>query len=161
MASTKKLERSRRKTQENIPEFDYQSHTKIPFSQEKFLSNEKNKDKLIKTISAKLQSQGYLCKQAAEDADADIINTSIQMAEGDNEMVIVVGQDIDLLVLLNQLNSNNHNIYLQKVGSGNTKDLFYTSNSFKHDSFKNQVAFLHCFSGCDTISAFAGKGKKQ
>ena len=67
----------------------------------------------------------FFCIQAAEEADADIINTSIEIAQH-NKTVIVVGQDIDLLVLLNQLNSNNYNIYFHKPGSGNVKDLFYT-----------------------------------
>lgn len=109
----------------------------------------------------RLQSQGFFCKQVEEDADADIIKTSIEVARDTNKTVIVVGQDIDLLVLLNQLNSNNHDIYFLKPGSGNGKNLFFTSNSFKHESFKNIVAFLHCFSGCDTTSGFAGKGKKS
>ncbi|CAH0552820.1 unnamed protein product [Brassicogethes aeneus] len=38
--STKRGERSLRKTSDNIPEFDYQNHTKIPFLQENFLSND-------------------------------------------------------------------------------------------------------------------------
>ncbi|CAH1113884.1 unnamed protein product [Psylliodes chrysocephalus] len=109
----------------------------------------------------RLQSQGFSCKQAEEDADADIIKTSIEIARDTNKTVIVVGQDIDFLVLLNQLTSNNHDIYFLKPGSGNVKDLFFTSNSFKYESFKNIVAFLHCFSGCDTTSGFAGKGKKS
>ncbi|CAH1102834.1 unnamed protein product [Psylliodes chrysocephalus] len=71
--STKKGERSRRKTSDNIPEFDYQNHTKIPFLKEKFLSNEKHKDKIIKALMKRLQSQEFSCKQAEEDADADII----------------------------------------------------------------------------------------
>lgn len=41
------------------------------------------------------------------------------------------------------------------------KDQFFTSNSFKYESLKNIIAFLHCFSGCDTTSGFAGKGKKS
>ncbi|KYN08839.1 hypothetical protein ALC57_19060, partial [Trachymyrmex cornetzi] len=98
-------------------------------------------------------------KQATEDADADIVNTSIEIAKN-NQTVVIVGQDIDLLVLLHQLNPKNYDIYFQKSGPGNVKDLFYTSNCFKHKSVKNVVAFLHGFSGCDTISAFAGKGKK-
>jgi len=61
---------------------------------------------------------------------------------------------------LRKVNSENYNIYFQKVGTENTKDLFYTSNSFKHESLKNIVAFLHCFSGYDTMSGFTGKGKK-
>jgi hypothetical protein len=126
--------------------------------QEKFLSNEKNKDKIIKTLMERLQSQGFSCKQAEEDADADIIKTSIEIARDTNKTVIVVGQDIDLL---DQFNSNNYDIYFLKPGSGNVKDLFFMSSSFKYESFKNIVAFLHCFSGCDTISGFAGKGKKS
>jgi len=53
VTSTKKMERTRRKASEIIPEFNYQSHTKIPFAQEKFLSNEKNKDKLIVNVIIK------------------------------------------------------------------------------------------------------------
>ncbi|KAG5877349.1 hypothetical protein JTB14_005149 [Gonioctena quinquepunctata] len=87
--STKRGERNRRKTSDNIPEFDYQNHTKIPFSQEKFLSNEKNKDKIIKSLMKTLQSQGFSCKQVEEDADADIIKTSIEVARDTNKTVIV------------------------------------------------------------------------
>lgn len=36
------------------------------------------------------------------------------------------------------------------------KDLFFTSNSFKYESFKN-IAFQHCFSGYDATSGFAEK----
>lgn len=36
----------------------------------------------------------------------------------------------------------------------------YSSNSFKFECYKSIVAFLHCFTGCDTVSGFAGKGKK-
>lgn len=130
---TKKAERSRRKTSASIPTFDFQRHTKIPCTPEKFLSNEQNKKKLIQTLTEKFQSERFLCKQAEEDADALIINTAIEIAEDPTKIIVIVGQDIDLLVLLNQLNSNNFNIYFHKPGSGNTKDTFYTSNSFKHE----------------------------
>lgn len=157
---TKQSERVRRKPVENIPEFQYQLHTRIPFTQQKFLSNKRNKDKLIKTLIEKFESEGFSCKQAKEDADVEIINTSIQVFEDTEKIVVVVGQDIDLLVLLNQFHSKKGNIYFHKPGAGNVKDLFYTSNSFKHKSLSSFVALLHCFSGCDTTSAFAGKGKK-
>lgn len=85
--STKKGERSRRKKLDIIPEFSYQSPTKIPFVQEKFLSNEKNKDKMIKTLMKRLQSQGFICKLAKEDADADIVKTSKEIARDTNKTV--------------------------------------------------------------------------
>lgn len=158
---TKNAERQRRKnTVQVIPAFEYQSYTKIPFSQEKFLSNIRNKNKFIKTLSEQLQLNGFECKQAQEDADAEIVYKAIQKAREDpNRMVIIVGQDIDLLVLLNQFNETDLNIYFFKPGSGKIDDLYFTSNSFNHVSYKKYVAFLHCFSGCDTTSGFAGKGK--
>ncbi|CAB3252053.1 unnamed protein product [Arctia plantaginis] len=39
----------------------------------------------------RLQSQGFSCKQAEEDADADSIKTSIEIARDTNKTVIVVG----------------------------------------------------------------------
>lgn len=134
-------------------------NTNIPFSQEKFLSNQNNKNNLIITITNKLQSEGFLCKRAPEDADVLIVNTAIQLAKQD-KTVIIVGQDIDLLVLLHQLNSNGLDIYFHKPGSSNVKDSFYTSHCFKHEPYTSVIAFLHAFSGCDTTSSFAGKGKK-
>lgn len=35
----------------------------------------------------------------------------------------------------------------------------YNAHSFKHERYRPIVAFLHCFTGCDTGSAYAGKGK--
>lgn len=159
--STKETERLRRKNQTNIPTFEYQNHTKIPFLQDKFLSNDKNKNKLIGTLSEIFQKEGFICKQAQEDADSLIIHTSIEVSVSTGKTVIVVGQDIDLLVLLTQLNSDDLDIYFHKPGSGNVKDYFYTSNSFKHVAYKDKIAFIHSFTGCDTTSAFAGKGKKM
>lgn len=62
--------------------------------------------------------------QAEGAADADIIKTSIEAAKNTNKTVILVGQDIDLLVVLNQLNATNY-IYLLKPGSGTVKDNFF------------------------------------
>ncbi|KYN14791.1 hypothetical protein ALC57_12999 [Trachymyrmex cornetzi] len=70
---TKQSERSRRNKSANVPTFEYQDISKIPFSQDKFLSNVNNKKNLIKTISDKLQSERFLCKQAPEDADVLIV----------------------------------------------------------------------------------------
>jgi len=62
------------------------------------------------------------------------------------------------LVLLCQLVPENLNVFFKKVGTAKVKDYFFDYNSFKHD--RKIVAFLHSFTGCDTTSGFAGKGKK-
>lgn len=170
--STKTIERLRRQSSSNSPAFELEPHTKITTTQDKFLSNEKNKVELIKRLSEAFRYEGLLIKQAKEDADALIVNTAIEIAEkykivnaatGEVEYsknVIIVGQDIDLLVLLHQLNSNDAPVYFLKCGTGNVEDSMYSSNCFKYEKFRFVIAFIHCFTGCDTISSFAGKGKK-
>lgn len=170
--STKGVERSRRKGISTVPDFIIEVNRKVPYLQEKFLSNDKNKNGLIKKLCQVFKDHQYSCRQAPEDADLLIINTALEIVEKYKvinestgiiqytKTVIVVGQDIDLLVLLNQFGSSYQNIYLLKPGSGKVNDAFYLSKSFKHDDYCSLVAFLHCFTGCDTTSAFAGKGKK-
>lgn len=165
-SSTKGIERLRRKNVSVVPNLEFDDNTKIPYSQEKFLSNESNKNKLIKKIISKfnVSNLNLQCQQAEEDADRLIVLTAITTAKHKNMIsplktvkVVIIGQDIDLLVLLCQLNTENCNIFFCKVGAGNVEDMYFDSNSYLHE--KRFVAFVHCFSGCDTTSAFAGKGK--
>lgn len=134
-------------------------HTKVTLTRKQFLSNEKNKIELIKHLSKAFTFEHFSIKQAEEDADSLIINTAIEIAKINNKNVVVVAEDIDLLVLLNQLNSTDANIYFLKPGVGNVIDAAYTSNSFKEEKCRSIIAFLHCFSGCNTTSGFAGKEK--
>ncbi|KYN02063.1 hypothetical protein ALC62_07132 [Cyphomyrmex costatus] len=172
-SSTKTAERSRRKSTSVVPAFIVEPQTKITLSQARFLSNEKNKKELIKELSRIFRFEGYTVRQAEEDADSLIIYTAIEIAEKNKivktttgvaeykKTVVVVGQDIDLLVLLNQLNSSDASIYFLSPGAANTNDSIYSSNSFQHKDYRSIIAFLHCFSGCDTNSGFAGKGKRK
>lgn len=54
-------------------------------------------------LALELQSAGFSYAQCEEDVDFLIVSTAIKLAEA-NKPVIVVGQNIDRLVLLNQLN---------------------------------------------------------
>lgn len=156
--STKANERSRRKVSVIPNVNDLQDQIQISFTPTAFLSNENNKNKLIQILCTELRSVGFTCAQAEEDADYLIIDTAIKIASAD-KTVVVVGQDIDLLVLLTQLNVENKNIFFCKVGTSTIKDAYYSSDSFNHDSLGKYVAFLHSFTGCDTTSGFTGKGK--
>lgn len=171
-SSTKTIERLRRKSSLSIPAFQLELHTQITVSKDKFLANENNKIELIKQLSKAFRFHGYQVEQAAEDADVLIVNTAIEIAEknknintvtGETEFkktVMIIGQDVDLLVLLHQLNTQLAPIYFVKVGSGNVNDRIYSSNCFKEEKYRPYIALLHCLSGCDTISSYAGKGKK-
>lgn len=61
----------------------------------------------------RLQSQVLFCKQAEEDYNADIINSLIQIDRYNKITDLILVQDIDLLVILNQLNSNNYGIFIK------------------------------------------------
>jgi len=75
----------------------------------------------------------------------------------------MVGEDIDLLVLVTTLSpSSCTNIYFLKPGKLKLDHLCYSANNLKYSKHvKDNILFLHAFSGCDTTSAFFRKGKIQ
>lgn len=88
----------------------------LTIAQTPFLSNIQNKTRLINMLSSYLISKGYIIKQANDDADTTIVNVAITMAQ--NNFVIVVGEDIDLLVLLIALTPVQYQIIFLKPGNG-------------------------------------------
>ena len=97
-------------------------------------------------------------------ADVQIIRTAIQISEK-NEQVLVVGQDVDLVVLLAALSPDEKDILFLKEAIGNVKQRMYSSRDLQSSSIirnlKKSILFIHAISGCDTTSGFFGKGKQQ
>ncbi|KMQ83313.1 hypothetical protein RF55_20359 [Lasius niger] len=88
-------------------------------NQTKFLSNDKNKRRLIEYLSKHLQTAGVAVKQADHDADRLIVTTAI--AESiQHDKVVTVGEDIDLAVLMIGLTHADRNIHFFKQGRGKT-----------------------------------------
>lgn len=130
-----------------------------PVSQEKFLSSENNKRSLISMLMTKFQENNYKAKQAVEDADVLIIQTAIDMSSSFTR-VFVVGEDIDLLVLLTAKARDLDNIFLLKPARGKVAETLYSTRSLKYkDTVANNILFLHAISGCDTTSALFNQGK--
>ena len=71
----------------------------------------------------------------------------------------IIGEDIDLLVILTQ-HAPINTIYFLKPGKGNVNDCIYDSNSFKYLKVKELIGFPHAFTGCDT-SCFFKQGKNK
>lgn len=99
-------------------------------------------------------------KQATEDADLLIITTALEKSPY-HENVVIVGQDIDLLVILSIQPLQFENVYILKPGTNTTAQALYNRNSFKHLEFQHLLGFVHAFSGCDTTSAFYNIGKTK
>lgn len=70
----------------------------------------------------RLKNEGFGDKQADEDADTLIVNTTIEESN-QNETVIIVREGPDLLVILTTLNGSRSNIYFQKPGKGKTQKI--------------------------------------
>ncbi|GBM90433.1 hypothetical protein AVEN_124682-1 [Araneus ventricosus] len=85
--------------------------------QEHFLSNDCNKERFIAMLSVKLESEGFLVKQVTEDPD-HLIVTSVIVAAEEHKCAILVGDDIDLLIILTALASPSANIFFLIKGKG-------------------------------------------
>lgn len=94
--STKNMERNRR-VKNTSADILFDENMVLTVAQTLFLSNFRNKSRLIQMLSSYLIGKGYIIKQANDDADTVIIvNEAIKRAH--SQYVVVVGQDIDLLV---------------------------------------------------------------
>jgi len=128
-------------------------------TQEKSLSNTENKIRLITMLTEKLTS-GILVHRAENDADLLIVNTAIRNPD-DNIQVVVIGEDIDLLILLLTLSPPKNTIIFEKPGRGKIETRSYAVGSLK-EHFKNVIQyfmFIHAIGGCYTTSASFKQGK--
>ena len=157
--STKRFEQQRRYEKSKCPEFVFDENMKATVTQEQFLSNDKNKIRLISILKTFFEKAGCAVYIAEDDADLLIINKAIQKSS--NIQVTVVGEDVDLLVLLIALTPENKNIYFLKPGSGKIAKKVFSSNDLQKQYFniKNTILLAHAFSGCDSTSAIFRKGK--
>lgn len=97
-------------------------------------------------------------RQATEDADTVIVNEALSLAER-TETVVVVGEDIDLLVILTGL-CQRENVFFLKPGKGNVPPTTYSPvHALQNKTIKEHIMFLHAMSGCDTTSAPYNQGK--
>lgn len=105
-----------------------------------------------------------IIEEAVEDADKLIVDTALGLSK-EHSSVMIVGEDVDLLVLLTALGPNHTNIFLRKPGRGNIREKVFTSSSLaKKYNTPNIIKYLlvlHAFSGCDTTSAPYNLGKMK
>ncbi|GBN72923.1 hypothetical protein AVEN_262301-1 [Araneus ventricosus] len=83
-------------------------------SQDNFLSNYKNKQRLINLLCVNFEKEGFVVKQAEEDANYLIIKSVLEI-EKRSQRVVVVGEDIDLLVIM-AASINSENIFFLSLG---------------------------------------------
>ncbi|XP_072153362.1 uncharacterized protein [Bemisia tabaci] len=160
--STKSAERCRRYSLKKCPDLMFSEDTPLTLAQDLFLSNEKNKARLICLLSKHLTTGSQIkVYQAEDDADTLIVNKAISVVRETNKQVAIVGEDIDLLVLMVALTPAPSDVPLLKPGKGKNAAQIFSANELQtsNANLKKSILFIHAVSGCDTTSAFRGKGK--
>lgn len=104
---------------------------------------------------------GISVQQAFEDADVTIVTTAITQS-CIFDTVEIVGEDIDLLVILLGLAPQSRNIFFRKPAKGKVPPSLYSPSALGcSESVATNILFLHAFSGCDTTSSFFNIGKSK
>lgn len=156
-AGIKSYERLKRARANRGTQVVFEKDMTVTLTQAKFLSNDRNKDRLINFLMIQLKDAGIAVEQALEDADRLIAMTAIDQLNV-HKKVVVVGEDVDLMVLLIALTPVHQEIFLVKPGSGKVGNKLYSTK--QHHHFKDSILVSHAFTGCDTTSAILHKGKK-
>lgn len=141
-------------------EIIFDIHTKITFSQANFLSNVKNKKKLIELLCVELENANIQTKISTENLERLIVKTAMEVVS-ESVMIKIYSQNVDVLVILTQLAPFEKNILFVKCNTGRTPTETFNMFSFKHEVLKPIIAFLHIFSGCDTTSSFYRQNKNK
>jgi len=82
------------------PDVNFDATTTVVCEQESFLTNDSNKDKLIKLLMSGIKANEISTVQSSGDADVDIASTALKFASSQELAVAVVADDTDILVLL-------------------------------------------------------------
>lgn len=85
----------------------------IPATQQQFLANGHNKSHFISMLSGKTEKVEV--KQADNDADVLFVETAIELFSTTNT-IMVIGQNIDILVLLTERTAKNSVVYFLQPG---------------------------------------------
>ncbi|KAG5877242.1 hypothetical protein JTB14_019620 [Gonioctena quinquepunctata] len=152
--STKAAEQSQRYRLRRCVDINISLESEIKVKQEDFPPNLNNKSQLMNLLMMQLQKNGMKTLQASSEADVDIVKTAINKTQ--NSSVGVIGQDVDLAVLLVAKTQTNRDILLVKPGRGKVKRSVYSSQQLQQELKMKDNAhllFIHAFTCCDTTSA--------
>lgn len=141
----------------------FDESTVIQIAQEHVLGNENNTRCLVTLLCDAFQKEGVEVAVAEDDADREIVMKALSK-RAEAERIVIVGEDINLLVLLNGLGAEARNVYLQKSTMGKAGCCHYSTTSYNHQDSQRSpgtVLFTHAFTGCDTTSAPFGQGKTK
>ncbi|GBN81406.1 hypothetical protein AVEN_107699-1 [Araneus ventricosus] len=157
--NTKLAEQRRRSITKMSVDINFEETVTVTVQQEHFLANGRNRTRLIQLLRQKMTSKGIETRVAKGDADTYIVRCGLEKAIS-HPTVAIIGEDVDLIMILISLKPAESDIYFMKPGKGKVEaKIFSTRKLQKELSFAQTILLLHAFSGCDTASAIYRKSK--
>ena len=131
----------------------------VPYSKQRFLSNNHNKSQLISLLKNAFQTDGQTVKVCRGDADAMIVKEALDSGTGANVVVVADDTDVAIMLLYHWKDTKEHqfDIFLLQQSIGKYWSIKHAS--MKVEDVKEHLLFVHAWSGCDSTSAIFGKGK--
>ncbi|GBN80368.1 hypothetical protein AVEN_190500-1 [Araneus ventricosus] len=134
-------------------DINFEETMTVTVQQEHFLAKGWNKTRFIQLLRQKMTSKGIQTRVAKGDADSYIVRCLLEKATS-HPTVAIIGEDVDLIVILIASAPPESDIYFMKPGKGKVEaKIFSTRNLQKELPFAQTILLLHAFSGCDTTSA--------
>ena len=163
--TTKDATHGRRANVRIAPTVQFTSDMVCTLKKEEFLSNTVNKQRFINMLASELEQYGCTVQHAAADADVLIVQTTL--AQATQQDTVLIGDDMDLLVLLcSKANNPTFKVFFKsEPRSGSRKparcwDIVQTQQ-FLGNNVCEHLLFVHALSGCDTTSRLYGMGKPK
>ncbi|GBM79737.1 hypothetical protein AVEN_164480-1 [Araneus ventricosus] len=120
--NTNVIERQRRRMKRTSRQIIFNESTVLLDPQRQFLINLANKERFNCKLASHLENVCICTFVATDDADVHIVKTGIETYEKIKKHVYVIGQDVDILVLLTALTPDYIDILMLKEGKGKVKD---------------------------------------
>lgn len=155
--SVKSTEHERRSLKNRIAcDVVVKEENQMPYHKERFLSNPRNKSRLISYVSTRLNDDGHSVYICTGDADTMIVSTALDVSKRNATTVVADDTDVAVMLLYHWNESLNDVHFLQERG----KKCWSIKEAQKQlTTTKPYLLFIHAWSGCDSTSAIMGKGK--
>ncbi|GBN82116.1 hypothetical protein AVEN_224052-1 [Araneus ventricosus] len=105
-------------------DINFEETMTVTVQQEHFLSNGRNKTRLIQLLRQKMTSKGIETRVAKGDADTYIVRCGLEKV---TPTVAIIGEDVNLIMILIALAPAESDIYFMKHGKGKVEaEIFST-----------------------------------
>lgn len=156
--SIKSHEHQRRNLVPQSCNVEIHPNNQVPFTQDRFLSNTANKSSFIDFLSGNLLESGIHVINCPGDADSTIVQVALDVANQKTDSVLLVADDTDIAVMLvHHWKKEFADVFFLQERWNRAWSV--KESCIRNQAIKDQLLFLHAFTGCDTTSSIHGKGK--